>query len=406
MLALPRLSLVASNAKAVGREMNTLFELPALRENGPSTQLRALILWPSPRVVRILSYVADRSVCEPMDGLSFLPESGVHPLTLEFSSRMNPWRAFESPLAGLDPIRTLKVLRYYRHFDVIVSVDAPSAFLFVLLKRLLRLNKPVVVIDPPLDENYVNRHRLQRWILPYSERVVVFGHVQQEFLRKVYGDRVKSEFVRHRIDSHFFAPDRRGQSDPAAPYLLSVGNDVSRDFETLISACSGLSCRVIVHTRKTPSGPLPANMELHTEWLTYERLRDLYAGAVAVVVPLRKTIHAGGVNNVLEAMAMGKAIVVSDSPGVADYVEHEKNACVVRTGDAGELRAALERILGDPDLRVKLGRGARHFCEEMCSMPVYARHIAQVLYDVISERDRDRFSVHPEYKGVAGGAQG
>ena len=84
-------------------------------------------------------------------------------------------------------------------------------------------------------------------------------------------------------------------------------------------------------------------------------------------------ITASGVGTVLEAMALGKALIVSDSPGIRDYVAHDETALVVPCGDVMALRAAIERLTREPETRARLGAAARVFIERRCT---YAAHVA------------------------------
>jgi glycosyltransferase involved in cell wall biosynthesis len=265
-------------------------------------------------------------------------------------------------------------------------MDSSAGLLYTQLKRVLGFRKPAIVIDPALDPSYKNRMRLHDQVLPFVSRVVVFGKVQHEFLRNRYGGRVKAVFVPHRIDCAFFDRTRCSAAPgQQAPYVLSVGADTGRDFNTLAEAAAGLSIRTVIHTRRTVTTPLPPNVELQRDWISFPSLRDLYAGAEAVVVPLRDTLHASGINGLLEAMAMGCAVIVSASKGIADYVEHGKTAWVVPPGDPSALREGIRTVLQDGNLRAALGANARRFCEQVCSMPVYARTIASLLRQAIAE---------------------
>ncbi|WP_291381921.1 glycosyltransferase [Demequina sp.] len=60
----------------------------------------------------------------------------------------------------------------------------------------------------------------------------------------------------------------------------------------------------------------------------------------------------------LEAMASGCAVVVSDLPGLAEAVEPEVSGIVVPTGDVAALTAALDRLIGDRALTAALGSAA------------------------------------------------
>ncbi len=61
----------------------------------------------------------------------------------------------------------------------------------------------------------------------------------------------------------------------------------------------------------------------------------------------------------LEAAAAGKPVVASDIGGLKDIVADEETGLLVPAGDRAALRAALERLLGDADLRARMGEAAR-----------------------------------------------
>jgi len=60
----------------------------------------------------------------------------------------------------------------------------------------------------------------------------------------------------------------------------------------------------------------------------------------------------------LEAMASGCAVVVSDLPGLDEAVEPGVSGLSVPSGDVPALREALATIIGDAPLRATLGAGA------------------------------------------------
>jgi glycosyltransferase involved in cell wall biosynthesis len=61
----------------------------------------------------------------------------------------------------------------------------------------------------------------------------------------------------------------------------------------------------------------------------------------------------------LEAMALGKPVIASAAGGNLDLVRHETDGLLVPPLDRGAWAAAIERVLGDASLAVRLGEAAR-----------------------------------------------
>lgn len=65
----------------------------------------------------------------------------------------------------------------------------------------------------------------------------------------------------------------------------------------------------------------------------------------------------------LEAMALGTPCVATDVTGIPEVIRHEQTGLLVRQNDAGQLAAALERLLDDAALRRRLAVNARSLIE-------------------------------------------
>jgi glycosyltransferase involved in cell wall biosynthesis len=62
--------------------------------------------------------------------------------------------------------------------------------------------------------------------------------------------------------------------------------------------------------------------------------------------------------SVAEAMACGRAVIVSDAGGTKEIGEHDRTCLVHRPGDVPALTEALSRLIRDSSLRERLGRSA------------------------------------------------
>lgn len=89
-------------------------------------------------------------------------------------------------------------------------------------------------------------------------------------------------------------------------------------------------------------------------------VRPHVARAAVAVVPLR--IARGVQNKVLEALAMGKAAVAS--PPALAALQAEPGTHLLRADSAAEWVEAVTRLLGDADLRRRLGEAGRRYVSE------------------------------------------
>lgn len=83
---------------------------------------------------------------------------------------------------------------------------------------------------------------------------------------------------------------------------------------------------------------------------------SLLAAADLLVLPSRRE---GLPRSILEAMAVGLPVVATDVRGCRDLVEHGRNGLLVKVGDVEGLAQAIVTLLGDRELRERMGREGR-----------------------------------------------
>ncbi len=141
------------------------------------------------------------------------------------------------------------------------------------------------------------------------------------------------------------SPDDIGEPDDP-PHVLFAGR-LSREkgIEDFLEATRGLP-RVIVG-----AGPVAVPESLGA--VAPRELGRYYERAAVVCVPSRREGY-GMVAR--EAMGYGRPVVATPVGGLRDAVEDEVSGLLA---ERGALRTALERLLGDPELRARMGNAAR-----------------------------------------------
>jgi glycosyltransferase involved in cell wall biosynthesis len=214
-------------------------------------------------------------------------------------------------------------------------------------------------------------------------RIIVFSRSHATFIEEDLGvgaERVR--FVHDKVDERFWRATGKEEEDGS---VLSVGRE-RRDYRTLVEATRALRAQtVIVASSLWATGNQPALVRGHPRvtvagGISFRELRRRYERAAVVVVPLQGgERYAAGVNAVQEAMAMGKAVVVTATPGIADYVQDGETARLVAPGDPEALRQVLAELLADQGQRSRLGSRARTAIEDGHGFDDFLRGCAGVV---------------------------
>ena len=299
----------------------------------------------------------------------------------------NPFAGKDSLLQSFDPLRSFRIALDQRRIDVIISIFEGAAATLGFIKSVGLLRRPICVLDVGLTETWKLRRHVLDYVLPRSDGIMVLGSNQAAYIREKWNVKGQVFTIGHHLDVDFFRPVPAEQGS----YILTVGEDVGRDFPTLIAATRSLDRELVIKAGRHPPDVAPdtKNIRVIRDRISFADLRHLYAQSSVVVVPTHATLNACGVSTILEASAMGKPLVISDNPGIHDFCIPDETCLMVPRGDPDAMRQAIQRLLDDRNLRVRLTTNARLFVERHCSDAAHAGRLADAVRSVL---DRSRHS--------------
>lgn len=201
------------------------------------------------------------------------------------------------------------------------------------------------------------RRRLYRWLYGAVDQVVVFSANQVATLSELLGippERI--EVVHFGVDLEELA----GVEVIDRGTVVAVGRDLGRDWPTFLAAVEGTGWNVVLLSRLQQMEGLSVPEEVSFPG-TVDRAGylDVLATAAVVVVPTHVREYPTGQTVLLEAMALGKACVVTDTPAMHTYVDDGVTASLVPPADPLALRAAITALVDDRSARDRLGAAAR-----------------------------------------------
>lgn len=207
------------------------------------------------------------------------------------------------------------------------------------------------------------------------------------------------------VDTDFWQPE----SSPPQRLIVSGGIE-QRDYACLIDAVRNLPLSVTVAAmshwsrdrNRIRGRVIPDNMTV--SGYDYVQLRQLYAQSCFVVVSLRQTDFQAGITTILEAMAMGKAVIATRTDGQTDTVvgplwgagedawpnygppAGESTGIYVPVGDAEALRSAILYLLHRPELAAVMGNNGRRYVEQRANLELYVRRLASIIDPTFAEQ--------------------
>lgn len=292
-------------------------------------------------------------------------------------------------------VQALKALIFLDNYDVVLTKKGAGVFL-ALMRFFLRWKKPyLLVVMWRVGSNSMLAPFIKRIIRTYVDKIICVSSVQKRiFARQLKVPENRIEYVPLGIDTNFFKPE----INPVDDFILCVG-DADRDDETLVKAFMNLPIKLIRVSDESKvlervgalieAGLKHSNLKekfvlLHG--VSDLQLKKLYAKSRIVVVPIRRhSDQPAGLTALLEAMAMGKDVVVTKGLATEDYVINGETGIVINPGDADQLKSAILELLDDDLKCKKLGSNARRSVEEKFALKRSTKKLANLLQSIINE---------------------
>jgi glycosyltransferase involved in cell wall biosynthesis len=294
-----------------------------------------------------------------------------HPLSLRF------WRM---------AVRTIGLLFRARRegYEYIFTVECDwTTFIIAGLQTLLWLRRPRhVVLQFIMREKTASvasraKYAFMRWCFSSVSLFVCSARPECDYYARAFGwPSSRFAFVPLHTDPAFL--DAAVEDAGAAGYAVAAGRTF-RDYETLLDAFAELEYPLtIVGYRRPENRRVPERVTIHHQ-LALADLTRLIARSSIVILPLQEQQISIGQSVLLQAMAMGKAVIVTGVNGTVDYVEHMKTGVLVPPGDSRAIREAVEQLAADPALRYRLGSAARAQIVRAHLLTHYLQQVSQTL---------------------------
>ncbi|MGW3492120.1 glycosyltransferase family 4 protein [Streptomyces sp. NPDC001020] len=261
-----------------------------------------------------------------------------------------------------------------------------------------------ITVDRQLEldaaENWQRRASVRRWyaFTRMQKRVArrlpsvltVSGSSRQEIVDHLGVSEDRVHVVHIGADTDLFSPDPSVRRVPGRIVTTSSADVPLKGLVYLAEALAKVrtehpGAHLVVVGKRPQEGPVAQMLERYglegavefVKGISDAELVDLVRSAEVACVP---SLYEGFSLPAAEAMATGTPLVATTGGAIPEVAGPDGETCLaVPPGDAGALAAGLNRLLGDPELRVRLGaagreRVLRHFTWARAAEGTVARY--------------------------------
>ena len=197
-----------------------------------------------------------------------------------------------------------------------------------------------------------------------TNRLVTFSRVERSVYARAFDlPESRFEFV------HWGAnPPKIVGDNGFGEYVSSIGGN-ARDYRTLMDAARSVPHVpfVVIGRPENFAGlDIPENVISRTN-TPLDYAMNVLNYSRFMVLPLTSSEVPCGHVTIVAAMHLGKAMIVTGSSGVDDYVIANENALVAPVQDPEALSVAIETLWNDEVLRNRLGKNGKQFARSNCT---------------------------------------
>jgi len=267
--------------------------------------------------------------------------------------------------------------------SVIYCINDAISFAVLFFKWLGLLNVPVIALLQSTSERhrkYFGKNKLAVWfvkkLIHQADLILTLSRpAMNEIIEKFEVDPKKIRPFYFGVDKEYWHEGASERDD----YILSVGNDHNRDFNTLINS---LSEKYKIKLVTKLSIQKYSNVEV-LKGVSNEELRELYQKAALVVTPSRyvKT-ESSGLSVTLQSMACGATVVASESLPFKEIFD-DNNIYYYEPGNIEGLREVVDLLMNDRSKTFECGSLARKTVAEKYNSAEMGRSLESIIDEVL-----------------------
>jgi glycosyltransferase involved in cell wall biosynthesis len=327
-------------------------------------------------------------------GLIGLPEHGIEVDIIEFK-QFSFFKKLSDKLKILGDLdQQWKLLVSQHRYDAVYSAHHLTTLLLAALRLVGILRIPIIAIAYQAPRS---RSLVWTWFVRIfmggNDRILCLSEALLEDLAAFGIPRRKLSVIGWGVDLPLY-PTGRTDIPPAERFVFSSGKSY-RDYPTLLSAIGDHALTICGAGKTVWTNGLslpPQNVNIIQTMVHWTEFIEIYQQSYVVAIVLEENRdrfkNAIGFTVLSEALAVGKAIVMTRNDYVGIDIEAEGIGLWVEVGDSIGWRKALDYLMDHPEIAQEMGRKARLLAERQYNLEQFTDQLATSLWDLCKTKTR------------------
>lgn len=302
-------------------------------------------------------------------------------------------------LGDLD--QQLRIILHSRKYDIVYSACQYNTFLLSILRKFGLFTKPIaIVVHHKIKSVFKQKNIFNFFYSGHDSFICLNSAVKEQLLEEFHIPENKIYLLEWGVDLPFYRAKSNRIKKPSQPLIVSAGVTY-RDYETLIQAVSKENCNLHIYCTKD-SQPNLENVKITNNidikykddetvdpnvfgsnlYSTKELLPE-YEKALAIAIPLQdKPENLVGLTSLLDAMAMGKAVIMTRNQQIDIDIEKEKIGIWIDPNDVKGWQKAIAYLTKNPIEAKKMGDRARYLCEKKYNIELFSQGLVKIFQNL------------------------
>ena len=299
-------------------------------------------------------------------------------------------------------VHGVRLLRSLKRYDALIvfNADIDDAILAFVAKRILRRETSIIFFDAllqrPVGLKGICKSRIKRALFAGVDRFFCV-HKDTSGYQRYYGiDAAKFVYIPFKANNFH---DRLKYKSGDEGYVLACGASL-RDYRTFVEAADRMKVPAKImlpkknaaefHNTDLDEARLPSCVEVIRHDFDKHSWNQIMANARVVVIPIQgSAIQAAGISASLEAMAIGKPVVITEGVSTRGMLTGAE-AEIVPAEDPVSMYRAIRKLWDDAGYRERLAKAGQDYAVSLGGVERMAKDILQNTCACVRERSHTK----------------